>query len=89
MLVSLCRPHKPKQYEDMLISAQLPGHQVASDDDEDCRPAKIRATDSEMSYRSECACALLCTLLKHQQSSTQSWISEDIQVTCHSMHLQG
>jgi hypothetical protein len=45
----LCRPHKPKHYEDMLIAAQLPGHQAS--DEEEVRPSKIAATDSEMAMR--------------------------------------
>lgn len=49
LVVLLCRPHKPKHYEDMLISAQLPGHQAS--DDEEGRPSKIAATDSEMATR--------------------------------------
>lgn len=53
--VSLYRPHKPKHYEDMLISAQLPGHQAS--DDEECRPSKVAATDNEMSNRYQ---SLLC-----------------------------
>ena len=56
IVVILYRPHKPKHYEDMLISAQLPGHQAS--DDEDCRPSKVAATDNEISNRYK---SLLCS----------------------------
>ena len=57
-----CRARKPKQYEDMLIFAQLPGHQAS--DDEDSRLTKMATIDSsrynlEPSLTARSACPIV------------------------------